>query len=95
MLEENECYYEFNEIPEGEEAPVLLHNTGAIYPFEAITNLYALPEYKEIDPTKWLAPFYFIFFGMMLSDAAYGIIMAVGCFIISKKFRLEGMTKNL
>ena len=95
VLEENECYYEFNEIPEGEEAPVLLHNTGAIYPFEAITNLYALPEYKEIDPTKWLAPFYFIFFGMMLSDAAYGIIMAVGCFIISKKFRLEGMTKKL
>lgn len=95
VLEENECYYEFNEIPEGEEAPVLLHNTGAIYPFEAITNLYALPEYNEIDPTKWLAPFYFIFFGMMLSDAAYGIIMAVGCFIISKKFRLEGMMKKL
>ena len=83
------------EIPEGEEAPVLLHNTGAIYPFEAITNLYALPEYKEIDPTKWLAPFYFIFFGMMLSDAAYGIIMAVACFIINKKFRLEGMMKKL
>ncbi len=95
VLDANECYYEFNEIPEGEEAPVLLHNKGAVYPFEAITNLYALPEYTEIDPTKWLAPFYFIFFGMMLSDAAYGIIMAVGCFIISKKFRLEGMMKKL
>lgn len=95
VLEENECYYEFNEIQEGEEAPVLLHNKGAIYPFEAITNLYALPEYTEIDPTKWLAPFYFIFFGMMLSDAAYGIIMAVACFIVNKKFRLEGMMKKL
>ncbi|WP_300279112.1 V-type ATP synthase subunit I [Peptacetobacter sp.] len=94
-LEENGCYYEFNEIEEGEEAPVLLHNKGAIYPFEAITNLYALPEYTEIDPTKWLAPFYFIFFGMMLSDAAYGIIMAVACFILNKKFRLEGMMKKL
>lgn len=95
VLEENECYYEFNEIQEGEEAPVLLHNKGAIYPFEAITNLYALPEYTEIDPTKCLAPFYFIFFGMMLSDAAYGIIMAVACFIVNKKFRLEGMMKKL
>lgn len=95
VLEENECYYKFAETEEGEDVPVLLHNTGFAYPFEAITNLYALPDYKEVDPTKWLAPFYFIFFGLMLSDAAYGIIMTVACFILNKKFRLEGMMKKL
>ena len=94
-LEENGCYYEFEEIPEGEEAPVLLHNKGFAHPFEAITNLYALPDYNEVDPTKLMAPFYFIFFGLMLSDAAYGILMAVTCFILNKKFRLEGMMKKL
>ncbi len=57
--------------------------------------MYSLPSRHDIDPTKLLAPFYFIFFGMMLSDAAYGIIMAVGCWYILKKFKLEGMTYRM
>ena len=52
--------------------------------------MYSLPSRQDIDPTALLAPFYFIFFGLMLSDAAYGIILSVGCALILKKFRLEG-----
>ncbi|MBQ3031954.1 MAG: V-type ATP synthase subunit I, partial [Anaerotignum sp.] len=73
-----------------EEVPVLLHNSGAATPFEAVTNMYSLPSRKDIDPTTILAPFYFIFFGMMLSDAAYGIILSAICFFVLKKYKPEG-----
>lgn len=95
VLEENGCYYEVEAPEKGEETPILLKQNAFSEPFEAITNLYSVPSVHDIDPTPFLAPFYFIFFGMMLSDAGYGIIMAVGCFIILKKFRLEGMMKQL
>lgn len=95
ILDKNETYYEITEPRKGEDMPILLKQNAFSEPFEAITNLYSKPSVNDIDPTPVMAPFYFIFFGLMLSDAAYGIIMAVVCFIILKKFRLEGMMKKL
>jgi len=90
ILEENECYYMFRRPEEGEEVPVALANPDMVVPFEAVTEMYSLPAYSGFDPTRIYAIFYAIFFGMMLSDAGYGILMAAGCFIILKKFDLEG-----
>lgn len=95
LLKRFEFYYDIKEPEAEEEIPVCLHNGGFSTPFEAITNMYSLPSRHDVDPTKLLAPFYFIFFGMMLSDAAYGIIIAVGCWLILKKFKLEGMTYRM
>ncbi|NCC16065.1 MAG: V-type ATP synthase subunit I [Clostridia bacterium] len=95
LLKRFEFYYDIKEPEAEEEIPVCLNNDGFSTPFEAITNMYSLPSRHDIDPTKLLAPFYFIFFGMMLSDAAYGIIIAVGCWLILKKFKLEGMTYRM
>lgn len=95
ILNEKGCYYEFTEPEKDEETPVLLKQSKLAEPFEAITDLYSLPNSKEIDPTPFLAPFYFIFFGLMLSDAGYGLILSVACFILLKKFRLEGLMKKL
>ena len=75
---------------EGEEVPVLLNNSNFFTPFESITEMYSLPAYKGFDPTSIYAFFYALFFGMMLSDAGYGIVMTIGCFVILKKFDLEG-----
>ena len=95
VLAEKGCYYEFKAPEKDEETPVLLKQSKLAEPFEAITNLYSVPNSKEIDPTPFLAPFYFIFFGLMLSDAGYGLLLSVICFILLKKFRLEGMMKKL
>jgi len=90
LLKKYEFYYDI-QIPDAdEEVPVLLHNSSVATPFEAVTNMYSLPSRKDIDPTTILAPFYFIFFGMMLSDAAYGIILSVLCFFVLKKYKPEG-----
>ena len=89
LSDKYECYYEISEPVKDEETPILLKNNKFATPFEAVTEMYALPLATEVDPTPLLAPFYFIFFGMMLSDAAYGIIMALLCSLFLKNSSLR------
>jgi len=95
LLDSNLAYYEFEEPQAGEQMPILMKQNLFSEPFESVTNMYSTPSINDIDPTPFLAPFYFIFFGLMLSDAGYGIIMWVACFILLKKFRFEGLIKKL
>ena len=95
ILDENDCYYVFRDPLDDEEVPVLMENSKFITPFESVTEMYSLPAYRGFDPAKIFAAFYVVFFGIMLSDAAYGIIMAIACFVILKKYDLEGMAQKL
>lgn len=90
ILDENGCFYMFRDPEEDENVPVLMENKSVFVPFEAITEMYSLPDYRGVDPTSIFAFFYAMFFGMMLSDAGYGILMAVACFVALKKYNLEG-----
>ncbi len=94
-LKDTGCYYFFQDPQEEEVPPVLLENSTVVTPFESVTEMYALPAYGSFDPTKIFAGFYVVFFGMMLSDAAYGILMSIACFIILKKYDLEGMARKM
>lgn len=58
-------------------APVLLENSGAVRPFEFVTEIFGLPKNDEIDPTPYLAAFFILFFGICITDAGYGLIMAL------------------
>jgi V/A-type H+-transporting ATPase subunit I len=62
-----------------EEVPVEIDNGGSVKPYEVITRLYGMPSTADVDPTVFLAPFFTLFFGLCMMDAAYGIIM-VGFF---------------
>ena len=95
MLDKNECYYEISEPIKNEETPIMLKNNKFASPFEAVTVMYSMPLATEVDPTPIMAPFYFLFFGLMLSDAAYGIILSLACFALLKKFKLEGTMKKM
>ncbi len=95
LLTEMGCYFEMEDPAKGEETPVLLLNSSLSAPFEAITKLYALPDSRALDATPFFALSYAIFFGMMLGDAAYGIIMAVITGWILKKYKLEGMKHQM
>lgn len=90
LLKRYEFYYQIEEPDADEEVPILLQNNGVVTAFEGVTSMYSLPSRHDIDPTAILAPFYFLFFGLMLSDAAYGIMLSVGCAIILKKYKPEG-----
>ena len=96
LLKEYEFYYNIEEPdPDDESVPVLLQNNSIVTPFEAVTGMYSLPGRHDIDPTAILAPFYFLFFGLMLSDAAYGLILTTLCAIILKKYKPEGTTYRM
>lgn len=60
-----------------DDVPVRYDNPGWLAPFEILTTTFSRPRYNEIDPTPFFAPAYLLFFGLMLGDAGYGIIIAL------------------
>ena len=69
-------YLEISDVDkDNPEVPILLKNSGLTGLFASITQMYALPRYNEIDPTAILSIFYWVFFGMMVGDFAYGLIL--------------------
>ena len=83
--------------PEGETPPVLLRNNNFNSPVESVVESYGLPGNGERDPTSVMAIFYYFLFGLMLSDAAYGLIMVIATTLLMRKFpRMEhGMRQSL
>ena len=59
----------------GEEAPVALSNPRIFRPFETVTRMLPLPTYGSIDPTPYVAVFFPMFFGVILGDVAYGLVL--------------------
>jgi V/A-type H+-transporting ATPase subunit I len=78
---------------EGEDPPIELKNKPAMKPFEVITELYGMPHAKEIDPTPLAGPFFGLFFGFCLTDAGYGVVLAVLSLVLMKF--LKGARKIL
>ena len=77
-------------LPE-EQPPIKLRNNRFASPFESVVEGYSLPDYRGIDPTAVMAPFYACLFGMMVSDAGYGLVMAllIPIFMKLKKIKFE------
>ena len=92
-----ELAVECEDVPEDEDAPVLLSNKTFAASAEGITASFGLPAKGEMDPTGIMAACYVFLFGLMLSDAAYGFIVFMVCFLALKKFpRMEeNMRKSL
>lgn len=72
-----------------DDVPIKLKNNGIIKPFESITEMYSLPKYNDLDPTPILSIFYAIFFGMMVGDLGYGILMILATMGALKFFNLN------
>lgn len=77
----------------GEDIPTKIENPGIVKPYELITRLFAIPEYKEFDPTLLIFVFFPIMFGMILGDVGYGIMIILVLMMLKKKFRTEGWTQ--
>ena len=91
------CIVEDEPLREGEDGPTLLRNNRFSETVEGVLKSYGLPTRGHVDPTFVMSIFYVIFFGMMLSDAGYGLIMAIGCAVVLAKFKKmdAGMNKTL
>ncbi len=76
------------------DVPVLIKNGSFGSGVESITNMYSPPSNKDIDPNTIMAFFYYVFFGFMLSDAGYGILMILFSVIARKKFKVSGNSRK-
>jgi len=90
-----DCVIELNTPGRKEDVPVLLRNNGFSAPTESVVEMYSMPDKNDIDPTSPVAIFYYFLFGMMLSDAGYGLLMVLACGWALFKFKnMEKGTKN-
>ena len=85
---------EIEEPQEDEAFPVLLENKGLAEAGEPVLRMYSLPDSREIDPNVVMTPFFVMFFGLMLSDGGYGIILSVLSAIILWRFKLQDNTRK-
>ena len=86
------------EIREDEEdkVPTKLKNNALVEPFELVTEMYSLPKYGDKDPTPVVSLFYFVFFGMMVADIGYGLLLFVGTSLALHFLHVKsGLAKNL
>jgi len=79
---------------EGEDVPVLLKNNDFASGVEGITEMYSLPGKHDIDPNAIMGFFYYVFFGMMFSDAGYGLLMVIATLIVLLKAKPQGQKKK-
>ncbi len=70
-----------------ERVPIILQNSPYFRPFEIFTSLLPLPAYTSYDPTPFIGIFFPIFFGMILGDAGYGLLLAAGAYALRRKFK--------
>jgi V/A-type H+-transporting ATPase subunit I len=77
-------------VEHGEDVPTKIENPSLVKPYELITRLFAIPEYKEFDPSLLIFVFFPLMFGMILGDIGYGIMTLLVVLLLKKKFRTEG-----
>lgn len=80
--------------PEDPKVPIILKNFKFFSLFESVTKMYALPRYHEIDPTPILSIFYWIFFGMMVADFAYGLILCLATGVALHFLKLRDQSRK-
>lgn len=91
------CAIETREPTEDEypQVPVQLKNNKLTRPLNMVTEMYSLPAYGTLDPNPLMAPFFILFYGIMMADMGYGLLMMIASVIISKKYRPKGMSGEL
>ncbi|NGZ10741.1 MAG: hypothetical protein CV088_15365 [Nitrospira sp. LK70] len=75
--------------------PVALRNPGFLRPFETVTRVVALPRYGSIDPTPYVALFFPLFYGVILGDVGYGLLLLVAAVMVRRRYRSHPLVHDL
>ena len=88
-LKKYDCAWELSD-PEPDEypdVPVKLTNNKITNGLNMVTNMYSLPAYDGVDPNPLMAPFFILFYGLMMADMGYGLLMIIAAVVAMKKIR--------
>jgi V/A-type H+-transporting ATPase subunit I len=88
------CAFEVRDPTQEEypQVPVKLKNNWFTRPLNMVTDMYSLPSYNGVDPNPLMAPFFILFYGMMMADMGYGILMILAAVVVMKKQQPDGPT---
>ena len=84
-LDEKQVFYELEDPVYEDDVPVKITNDGYTSLFEPILRMYSLPNYRDIDPSVFFAPFFMLFFGLCLGDGGYGLLVLLGGIYLALK----------
>lgn len=84
-LERQGYFFQQLEIQEGDKVPIKLRNNRFSKLYEPITRMFSLPNYAELDPTPFFAPFFMLFFGLCFGDGGYGLLVIIACTFLKRK----------
>ena len=92
-----QCAWEAAEPTQDEypQVPIKLKNNPVTGPFTAITEMYSMPAYGSVDPNPLMAPFFIAFFGFMMNDIGYGVLMVLGTALFLAKARPKGTMRDM
>lgn len=90
-----EAYITLRDPLDEETPPTAIRNSKLVTPFEAVTDMYSVPNPRGFDPNTVMSVFYFLLFGMMMGDAAYGAILSIGAYIVLRLKKPTGMFRKV
>ena len=92
ILSRCDCAWECEDPPEEDypEVPVSLKNNKITNALNMVTEMYSLPAYGTVDPNPLMAPFFILFYGLMMADIGYGLIMIAAALVALKKLKPRG-----
>ena len=92
VLAKYDCAWDLADPTEDEypEVPVKLQNNKFTEPLNMVTNMYSLPAYGTVDPNPLMAPFFILFYGIMMADMGYGLLMMLASVVVLRRMRPKG-----
>ncbi len=84
-LDSAHIYYEIEDPAYEDNVPIHITNGSYSRLFEPILRMYSLPNYHDLDPSMFFAPFFMLFFGLCLGDGGYGLLVFIGSLVLAWK----------
>ena len=84
VLDADHIFYEMEDPAFEDDVPVQITNGRFTSLFEPILRMYSLPNYHDLDPSFYFAPFFMLFFGLCLGDGGYGLLVLFGGLAVVK-----------
>lgn len=88
-------FMEFSEPTEEDEPPTMLKNNVIVRQTEFITEMYSVPSYRELDPSKIVFFFFMLFMGVIMADVGYGLLMVLVGTLLARKIKVDNGTRRL
>lgn len=88
-------FIEIKDIEKGKDIPVKLEHTRYINPFKVFLDIYTLPKYRYIDPTVLMFFTFPLFYGFILGDIGYGLVLGIFAYLIKKNTSYGSIINNL